>query len=182
MAGSAERTWIALFRGINVGGRNRLPMAELRELMESLGFADVRSYIQSGNLVFTASGSRESLARKIGKAVQDQFGFSPEVMLLEAGELAGIERRNPFPEAVDEPKSLHVWFLESSPHCPDFDRMNEMCAPGERFELGDREFFLYAPDGIGRSKLVANVEKCLGVAGTARNWRTVEKLLEMAAA
>lgn len=179
MGSSAAPTWIALFRGINVGGRNSLPMAALRELLASLGCEGVRSYIQSGNVVLTARGERSELVAAIRDAVHAEFGFRPELVLLEAGEFEGIEQRNPFPDAVAEPRQLHTWFLESVPADPDLDRLASLAAAGERFELCEREFFLHAPGGIGRSKLAAKVESCLGVAGTARNWRTVTRVLEL---
>ncbi len=174
-------TWIALFRGINVGGRNVVPMKELVHDLRSLGLEDVRTYIQSGNAVFRAAdGDAAELGATIAVKVEESHGFRPQVLVLSAGELEDAIRSNPFPEAEAEPKTLHLFFLASPPPAPDLDALAAIRSPSERFELTDRVFYLHAPDGIGRSKLAAKAERLLGVAVTARNWRTVGKLLEMA--
>ena len=175
-------SWIALLRGINVGGHHRLPMAELRELFEGSGCEEVRTYIQSGNAVLKASDTdREGLADRLAGAIEEAKGFRPAVMLLTPGELEAAMAGNPFPEATDEPNRLHLWFLAADPEEPDLDALRSLRAPSERFELRGRIFYLHAPDGIGRSKLAARVERALGVEATARNWRTVETLHGMAA-
>ncbi len=173
-------TWIALLRGINVGGRNILPMKELVRDLESLGLEDVRTYIQSGNAVFRAAGEEPSgLGEKIAATIEKRHGFRPQVLLLAAGELQDAIAANPFPEAEAEPKSLHLSFLAAPPPAPDLEALRAVKSPTERFHLTDRVFYLHAPDGIGRSKLAAKVEKRLGVPITARNWRTVSKLRQM---
>ena len=174
-------TWIALFRGINVGGNNILPMKELKILLEKIGCSDVETYIQSGNVVLTCSrGDATRLAGLISKAIQDRYDFEPKVLLLTIEKLAETVRSNPFPEAVDNPKSLHVFFLETQPRSADFNAMNDIKAKSESFSLIGEAFFLHAPDGVGRSRLAAKAEKLLGVSATGRNWRTVMKVLEMA--
>jgi len=180
---NATTSWIALLRGINVGGRNRLPMAELRELFERAGCLEVRTYIQSGNVVLaTGDGTaRAELAERLAAAVEAAKGFRPAVVLLTLDELAAAMEGNPFPKATAEPNRLHLWFLADEPDDVDFDALDSLRTPSERFELSGRILYLHAPDGIGRSKLAARVERALGVEATARNWRTVDTLHEMAA-
>ena len=172
-------TWIALFRGINVGGKNILPMAELRAELEGLGLENVATYIQSGNVVFR-SGARSAakLQARIVDTVEVSHGFRAPVLVISAKELERALRRNPFPK-VTEGKSLHLGFLFTKPKRPDLDAVASLATPTEEFRLVDRVFYLHAPDGVGRSKLAARVEKLLGVEVTARNLRTARKLVEM---
>jgi uncharacterized protein (DUF1697 family) len=174
-------TYIALFRGINVGGKNKLPMKDLVATLENVGCQDVATYIQSGNAVFR-SGEQDAslLAETIEAAIKERHGFEPRVLLLASEEMETAMRSDPFPEAESEPKTLHLYFLAAAPEHPDLDALEGIKGDRERFVLGDGVFYLHAPDGIGRSKLAANVEKLLGVAVTARNWRTVRKVMEMA--
>ncbi len=172
------KTRIALFRGINVGGRNILPMAALREILDEIGCSDVRTYIQSGNALFRSRLGAASLAKRLRAAIDERFGFAPDVLILDADAFAAIAAANPFPQAAGAPKSVHVIFLASPPVTPDLASLEAVCAPSESFELRDRAFYLHAPEGIARSKLAARVETALGVPTTARNWRTVSKLLE----
>jgi len=175
------KTWVALFRGINVGGNNILPMKELLATLENVGCQDVETYIQSGNTVFRSEETDASLlSNRIRTAIEEGHGFEPRVLVLGSEELEKAVRSNPFPEAESEPKSLHVYFLASSPERPDLEALERLKGDRERFVLGDGIFYLHAPDGVGRSKLAANTEKLLGVSATARNWRTVCKLSTMA--
>lgn len=171
---------IALFRGINVGGRNSLPMKALCTILESLGCSQVKTYIQSGNVVFRhASNDDEKLSRDIGAAIENEFGFLPKVLILTATELQRAVDNNPFADATSEPKTLHLGFLAKQATNADLESIESLKSASETFVLADRVFYLHAPDGIGRSKLAARVEKLLGVATTGRNWRTVSKILEM---
>lgn len=175
------KTYIALFKGINVGGRNVLPMKELKAILEGIGLENVNSYIQSGNVVFQSD--EENLARladSIGVEVEKSHGFKPEVMLLESEEVEQAMAANPFPEAEAEPKSLHLNFLASAPESADLEALESLKKENERFALIDKVFYLHAPDGIGRSKLARNSERLLGVPMTGRNWRTVSKIMSMA--
>lgn len=175
------KTYIALLRGINVGGNHSLPMKSLKSLLEDLGARDARTYIQSGNAAFEASASdAKSLAERLSSAIETAHGFRPRVWLLERSELARAAEENPFPEAVAEPKSLHLGFLLSEPKKPDIAGIEALQAQSERCRLIGKTFFLHAPDGIGRSKLAEKMERLLGEPMTARNWRTVEKILELA--
>lgn len=171
---------LALFRGINVGGRNQVPMKGLVSLMESVGLSSVRTFIQSGNVVFrTARADVPALVTEIQEAVQSRHGFRPEVLLLDTPALEKAIAGNPFPEADAAPTSVHLTFLFSIPVDPDLEALERVRGPGERFVLEDRVFYLHAPDGIGRSKLAVRIEPSLGVSGTSRNWRTVVTLREM---
>ncbi len=173
-------TWIALFRGINVGGNHILPMAELREALASLGLREVRTYIQSGNVVFASPAkSAAALGDSIADCIEQQKGFRPRVLVLTPAELSAAADANPYPEAVAEPKSLHLFFLAAPAARADLAAIEALRKPSERYQLTDPVFYLHAPEGIGRSKLAAKIEQKLGVAGTGRNYRTVAKLLEM---
>jgi uncharacterized protein (DUF1697 family) len=182
-------TWILLLRGINVGGKNRLPMKELVQALEALKLENVKTYIQSGNVAFEASeqlveglGDRTTElgeAHRITAAIEASHGFKPRCLILSAAELEEAIASNPFPEAKAEPKSLHLYFLASAPKSPDLAAIEQAKAPSEAFQLIGKVFYLHAPDGIGRSKLAAIAEQKLSVAATARNWRTVQQLWEM---
>ena len=177
------KTCIALFRGINVGGNNMLPMKQLKALLERHGCADVQTYIQSGNAIFRSAGSdNDALATRLGTAVLEGHGFEPRILLLSRDELQKAVAGNPFPQADANPKSLHLFFLVDRPAKPDLKALDALKVPGEEFALKGRIFYLYAPEGIGKSKLVTRIERSLGVAATARNWRTVTTLLDMARA
>ena len=171
-------TYVALFRGINVGGRNRLPMRELVEVLQSLALQNVRTTIQSGNVAYESEETNApELADRISAAVNESHGFRPKVLLLEVDELKEAIAANPFPEAEAHPKSLHLFFLASVPENPDLKTLESYRRDSERFALKGKVFYLQAPDGIGRSKVAARAEKALGVAATARNWRSVGRIL-----
>lgn len=173
--------WIALFRGINVGGNNILPMATLKSDLESLKLRNVRTYIQSGNVVFDSTArSATSLSRKIADRIEDQHGFRPEVLILKLQDLQNAVEANPFPSAISDPRTLHFLFLTEPATHPDTDALDGLKSPTESYKITDHVFYLHAPDGIGRSKLAGKVEKHLGVAGTGRNYRTVVKLIALA--
>ena len=172
--------WIALFRGINVGGHNILPMAALTSDLESLKLQRVRTYIQSGNVVFdSTSKSIGTLATRISRRIEEQHGFRPRVLFLSEKELQTAVSDNPFPEAVYIPKTLHFFFLNTTPVAPNIKALDDAKGSTENYAISKRVFYLHAPDGIGRSKLAMNAEKHLGVVTTARNYRTVQKLLAM---
>lgn len=174
-------TCIALLRGINVGGSHLLPMKELKVLFEQNGCRDVQTYIQSGNVVFRSSKADAArLAKRLAAAVSKRHGFEPSVFVLSGAELADAAARNPFPQASEHPKSLHLFFLAEPPKRPDLPACEAIKARTERFALDGNVFYLYTPDGFGISKLAARAERLLGVAATARNWRTVQTLLEIA--
>jgi uncharacterized protein (DUF1697 family) len=174
-------TCIAFFRGLNVGGRNRLPMKDLVLLFEQLGIHGARTYIQSGNVAFRCTRQqRPELARRIGNAIVQNHGFQPQVMVITIQELEHAIAANPYMDARKDPASLHLWFLAEAPQQPDLAALERLKTPTERFSLHKKIFYLHAPDGIGQSRLADAVEKCLGVDATSRNWQTVTKTLELA--
>jgi len=175
-------TWIALLRGINVGGNNIVPMAELRSDLESLKLENVRTYIQSGNIMFDSTAkTATSLTKTISGRIEKQYGFRPHLLIFDRNTLQAAITSNPFPKAVSDPKTLHFFFLDEPATDPDIAALDRAKTPTERYKLTDRVFYLHAPEGIGRSKLAANAEKYLGVVTTARNYRTVDKLFSMVA-
>ncbi len=174
-------TWIALFRGINVGGKNVLPMKELVEILEKRGYSGVKTYIQSGNVVFDGpKAGAQQLAKRLGEAVLESHGFQPGVIVLSSQDLKSATAANPYPAAEADPNSLHLFFLSTLPDKPDLDGLENIKSPTESFEIAGKVFYLHAPDGIGRSKLAARAERLIGVDATARNWRTVSRVLALA--
>lgn len=181
---SAPKTYIALLRGINLAGRNRVPMAELRSELETLGLEDVVTYIQSGNVVFRGRGGRaEELAASIEGQIAEAFGIDVVVLLRTSAELAKVARGNPFLRAGADPSKLHVVFLSAKPAKKAEAELDPERSPPGEFRLGGREIYLHLPTGFGRSKLTVDYfERALGLAGTARNWKTVTKLVELSEA
>ena len=164
-------------------GSHMLPMKELKPLFERCGCVDVTTYIRSGNVVFRSTDAiGGGLARRLADAVAKRYGFEPHVLVLTRSELEIAADGNPFPEAEANPKSLHVFFLASQPKDPDLAALEALRAPSERFALKGRAFYLHTPDGFGTSKLAGRAERLIGVPATARNWRTVRTLVEMARA
>jgi len=170
--------WVALLRGINVGGRNRVPMAELRRLFEETGCGSVSSYIQSGNVLFMhESTGRDALAGRLERAVQETFGVSCPVVLRTAAELGRIACSHPF--GADTSR-IHVAFLDRQPDDP--AALASLDAAPDRFELVGSEVYLLYPNGVHGSRLTgALLERRLGARATLRNWRTVTSLAELAA-
>jgi uncharacterized protein (DUF1697 family) len=175
--------FVSLLRGINVGGNKLIKMDALKAVHEGLGLTDVRTLLQSGNVVFKARGKGgATLAGRIEKAVEGEVGFRPTVMIRSATDLKRIAEHNPFPEmAISDPGHL-VWMaLAGKPGAAAKTRLAKACSGPEEIEINGADAYITYPNGIGRSKLTnALLEKHLGVAGTARNWNTVAKLLAIA--
>jgi uncharacterized protein (DUF1697 family) len=175
--------FVSMLRGVNVGGHNKIKMEELRALYESLELRHAQTYIQSGNVVFSAKErDTDRLAERIGDGIARRFGFRPGVVVRTSSDLRKAIAKNPFPaRAATEPNKLSVTFLA---HDPDADARNKALGINvgpEELRIDGRELYIYFPDGQGRSKLTLPlVEKTLKTAGTGRNWNTVVKLLEMA--
>lgn len=158
-----------------------MPMNKLKIDLESLKLKNVRTYIQSGNVIFEAPAKfASSLSAMIVKKIEKDHGFRPQLLVINCNTLREAMRLNPFPLAVSDPKSLHFFFLAEPASDPNIAALDAAKASTESFRLTDEVFYLHAPSGIGRSKLAASAEKHLGVVTTARNYRTVEKLLSMA--
>lgn len=175
--------YIAMLRGINVSGHKIIKMERLRASFGALGFSNVKTYIQSGNVVFAASSNSEAtLAGKIEKKIVDDYGFAVPVLLKTAQEMEIVIKRNPFPEvpAVDYGR-LHVTFLAGDPPKTALELLRPLAVAAEQFHILGREIYLYCPNGYGNSKLSnAPIERKLSVGATTRNWKTVNTLLEMA--
>ncbi|MEU0669832.1 DUF1697 domain-containing protein [Streptomyces lavendulocolor] len=176
--------YAALLRGINVGGHKKVPMAQLRTLLTGLGHSDVTTYLQSGNAAFTsASGAGEdALAEELTAAIEEHFGFRVDCLVRSGPYLRAVAEDCPFPAAGLEPKQLHVTYF-SGPVAPDrFAGLDLPAFLPEEIRLGDRALYLYAPEGLGRSRLAEALSRpalTKGVTATTRNWNTVVKLVEM---
>lgn len=176
-------TYAALLRGINVSGHRRVPMADLRELLSGLGHGDVRTYLQSGNAVFTSASEDESaLATALERAIEQRFGFGVDCLVRDGAYLRAVADACPFPADTLEGKQLHLTFF-SEPVGPErFASLDQDRYLPEEFRLGDRALYLYAPNGLGRSKLgdaLARPALFKGITATSRNWNTVLKLVEL---
>jgi uncharacterized protein (DUF1697 family) len=174
-------TYIALLRAVNAGGANSLPMKGFVQLLENMGLTNIKTYIQSGNAVFHAEDADAAeLPAKIKAEITRSYGFASEVILLRLDELESAVASNPYPEADVDPKSLHLIFLASVPKTPDLTTIERVRKDSERVTLKGRVLYFHASEGVGRSRLFAQMERLLGVVGTARNWRTACKLMELA--
>ncbi|WP_225830609.1 DUF1697 domain-containing protein [Streptomyces sp. NK08204] len=176
-------TYAALLRGINVGGSRRLPMADLRTLMSSLELDGVRTHLQSGQAVFTTErGDEQCLADELGRAIEARFGFAVDVIVRGHAYLKAVAENCPFPAVELEARQLHVTYF-SAPVTPDrYAEIDQAAYLPEEFRLGDRCLYLYAPEGLGRSKLaevLSRPRSTRGLVATSRNWNTVLKLVEL---
>ena len=170
-------TYIALLRGINVGGNHKIRMADLRDLFAMAGCEDVSSYIQSGNVVFThPSATADQLAADLERRIAADTGFDVPVIVRTAAAWAGVVGANPYPDV--EPTSLHVVFLAVAPSPAAVAAFDAARFAPEEFTVVGRDVYLYLPDGMGRAKLPPALP-LIRVTGTARNWRTVLKLAEL---
>ena len=171
--------YVAFLRGVNVGGKNRLPMAELREALTARGFASVATMLQSGNVLFSSEDSEGEAAARVGDAIEDAFGLRIGVVTRSAADLATVADRNPFVAAGPErdPATLHVVFLSESPTDVAVASIEPDRSPPDACAVVGREVYVSYPEGSGRSRLTLEyLERRLGVRGTARNWRTVQRL------
>lgn len=171
--------FVALLRGINVGGKNKLPMAELTRVCQDLGCREVRTYIQSGNVVFRAE---PSLAAGLPEAIEGELagrlGLKVPVVLRSAAELRRVSQANPWPDA--EPRSLHLAFLAAQPTPQALAKLDPERSPGDQYKVVGRDIFLFLPDGVARTKLSNDYfDRTLRTVSTVRNWTTVMTLLGM---
>jgi uncharacterized protein (DUF1697 family) len=170
--------YVALLRGINVGGKTKVAMAALRDVCVSVGCEDVVTYIQSGNVVLKSKLAADKLRSSLEATIAAEFGFSPAVMIRTAKEMAAVVDRNPYRDA-DE-KSIHVGFLHAAPDASTKKCLAAIdCAPEEVKVIG-RDLYLHLPNGMGRAALPVQLERCLRPTPvTVRNWRTVTKLVDL---
>jgi uncharacterized protein (DUF1697 family) len=172
---------VVLLRGINIGSRNRISMPELRKALEGAGYDDVRTYLQSGNVVLSGAASAREAARDCERLIADRFGLEIAVVARTRSELAKVIDRNPLGRVAKDPKRYQVSFLETKPAPKLVHELEDVAAEREEVVSIGREIYAWHPDGVARSKLWAKLAgKNLGVTGTARNWTTVTKLLELA--
>lgn len=174
---------VVLLRGVNVGGHNKVPMADLRRLLESLGHTDVASYLQSGNAVFTSSQrSCKALAVSVEGALVAELGVDVRALVLSQARLEQIAKGNPMASADSDAAHLHVAFLCETPDADAVSQIDQSPFAPDRFEVVGDVAYLHYPGGMGRSKLdPGKVFGGLGVWVTARNWRTVNALVDLAA-
>lgn len=173
------KTHIALLRAINVGGNNLIKMADLKVIFAELGFENVRTYIQSGNVAFESDETdRAALGAKMSAAIGASHGFAPPVFVLE---------KTDFQAALDgldlnfvEEKFVYFYFLEQAATSAKIDEIEALLKPGDAYKLTDKLFCLHCAEGVGKSKLAPKIDRLLGVKTTARNLRTVKKLVELA--
>ncbi|MFE9800041.1 DUF1697 domain-containing protein [Streptomyces goshikiensis] len=179
------KKFAALLRGINVGGARKVPMAELRQVLEGLGHGDVQTYLQSGNAVFSTARTDPDpadLARELEAAIEARFGFSVPCLVVDGAYLRAVADACPFPAAELEGKQLHATFFSEQPGAERFSGIDGPSYLPEEYRVGDRVVYLYAPDGLGRSKLAEALARPAVVRGidvTSRNWNTVVKLIEL---
>lgn len=172
---------VLLLRGVNLGPTRRLPMADLRALLREAGHGDVRTYLQSGNVVLDAdSDSPEPVAKSVSALIAKHFGFEVPIVARTAKELAAVVDRNPLGAIADDPKRYQVSFLSGRLSREVARRLTAAAVPPELVAIDEREIYAWHPNGIARSKLWSAVSGRLGVTATARNWATVTTLLELA--
>ncbi len=177
-------TFIALLRGINVTGHNRIPMVELRELCSGLGYGDVQTYIQSGNVVFTGRGGAPGVESSLEHAIEKRFGLTIPVIVRTAEQWPAYLKGNPFPALSErEPNHVLMGLSKARPAKGAVAALRERAAAGEQIEMVGDALWIHFAGGVGRSKLSpAVLDRLVGSSVTARNWRTVQQLASMAKA
>lgn len=171
-------TWIALLRGINVGGKNKIKMAELRAALESAGLADIQTYIQSGNIVFKSSQTAGKLQILVKTTIESGWGYDVPTMVLKANELKKIVANNPFTEGDEN--FLHATLLQSKPKAAAVKDTQDHDFGIDEFLVDGKCVYIYCPSGYSKTKITNGFfEKRLGVSATTRNWRTVNRLIAM---
>lgn len=174
--------YVALLRGVNVGGRNVLPMRALAAIFQRAGASDVRTYIQSGNVVFSAPVSKaDEITARVRTAMESEFDLRSPVVLRSREEFAQAIRSVPFASSdSSDAASIHVGFLEREPSADAVRALDPERSPGDSFEVVGREVYLWTPRGIARTKLTNHYfDRTLNTVSTMRNWRTVTKLAEL---
>ena len=173
--------FVALLRGINVSGQKRIKMSDLKTLFEEVGFQNVETYIQSGNVIFSANEkSNKKLEDKISSAIKTKFGFDVHLVVVTPEEIDHVIQSNPFPKKKKDAEKLYVTFLSENPSTENIKKLNAIDYSPEEYIIDGRYIYLFVPNGYGKAKLNNNFfENKLKVFGTTRNWNTVNKLFEL---
>ena len=173
--------YIALLRGINVGGNTMIKMADLKTSFEKLGFKSVVSYINSGNLAFDAAkAAEEKICARIQKAIETDFGKEIPVMIRPQSAIQEIVENNPFQGAFESHKQMHVLFMKAKMPADKAAQLKAAETDAEKFEIIDREIYALLKNGVADSLLGTGfIDKKLKIGTTGRNWRTVQKLSEL---
>ena len=174
-------TFIALLRGINVGGQKKITMTDLKKLFEVSGFTNVQTYIQSGNVIFESQNSNtKAIKNQIEKKVKEKYKFDVEVFITSNNELKNILRKNPFIKKKKDAERFYVTFLSEKPDSVNISKLNETNYLPEEYIIDGNVIYLYFPNGYGKAKLNNNLfENKLKVPATTRNWKTVNMLFEL---
>jgi len=175
--------FVALLRGINVGGKNKLPMVDLRDMVEDAGGGEVATYIQSGNVLFEATkAASKAVVVELERALEDRLGHPIPVVFRSRADLEAVIDGNPYPAAAKDPPTVHVGFLAAKPKAATVGRLDPDRSPDDEFSVLGREIYLHLPGGVGKTKLTsAYLDKTLGTTVTIRNWKTTLKLAELLA-
>jgi uncharacterized protein (DUF1697 family) len=174
-------TLVVLLRGINLGSTNRIAMPALRTALEEAGFGDVRTYVQSGNVVLTSRAGAAKVAATVTRVIADSFGLAIPVVVRTRDELADVVARDPLGDVATNPKRYQVTFLASKLDPGTVEKLEAVAVGGERLVVSGREVYAWHPEGLARSKLAALLAgRGLGPTATARNWTTVTTLLALA--
>lgn len=168
-------SYVGLLRAVNLGGTNKVPMAELRALLESMGHSDVTTVLQSGNVIFTSR--RPTKAEPLEAAIEAKFGLAIDVLLRSPDELRQVLSANPFPHA--DASSLHVGFMAQAPAPAVLAKLDAGRFRPEEFAIRGADLYLHLPNGMGKSKLPPYLARQLKIPTTIRNWNTVTKLAEL---
>jgi uncharacterized protein (DUF1697 family) len=174
-------TYISFLRGVNMTGHNSIKMTDLSSLYINLGFTDVKTFIQSGNVIFTNTGKKSSsaLSSAIEQGILEKFNYIVPVMIRTSQELSDLFSVNPFFDEIGfNPAKMAVIFLHEEPSADQIKKVKEVDYPPDKFKISGKEIFIYCPNGFGKTKLYTNFfEKKMGVVGTARNWKTITTIL-----
>lgn len=177
------QTYISFLRGVNMTGHNSIKMTDLTSLYINLGFKDAKTFIQSGNVIFSinADKTESSISASIEKEILEKFSYTVPVMIRTNRELSDLFSVNPFLDEIEfDPAKLAVIFLHEKPSADQIKKVKDVDYPPDKFKIIGREIFIYCPNGFGRTKIYTNFfEKKMGVLGTARNWKTITTILSL---
>jgi uncharacterized protein (DUF1697 family) len=172
--------WLLLLRGINVSGHNIIKMIDLKKMLENKGLRNVKTYIQSGNVVFESENERDFLMNQIAEGINEEFSVNPKILLLTKDEFESAVCNSPYTEeALNEGKSVHVYFMSSKPSLDKINSCDKYLSNGESIKIEECILYFHAPNGIGQSVFARKMEGLLDVDTTGRNWNTISKIATM---